>query len=113
MYRPLRFINPLASAPISGTDNANDASTIRESHCEHAAAGLTETEKPGFTLTVRKISGDYTLRIEEGKLRVGKCYAMLALILSVFGRIPLEAWVHDRKYRRDMGLAPYGNMGGS
>ena len=93
----MRFINSLASAPIPGTKYANDAPTIRESACEHAAAGLTETEKPGFTVAVRQILGYYTLRIKEGNLRFGECDTVLALILSVFGRIPLKARVHGQR----------------
>ena len=60
---------------------------------------------------MRDILGDDACRVQEGKLRFDKRDTMLSLVLRILGRIPLEAWVHLRKYIRGMGPAPYAYMG--
>jgi hypothetical protein len=97
-YFRLRFINPLASAPIAGIENSNYVTAVRETHGQHATANLSETIEPWLAFAVIEIPSDHTRRIQECRLRVRKRHAVLTLVQRVLGRVPLEAWARRQKY---------------
>jgi hypothetical protein len=58
----------LAFAPVSGAEDADDVSTIREAHRHHASIDPAEAVVPPFARAMGEILRDHTVRISESEL---------------------------------------------
>jgi len=85
------LIDHSASSPVTSPEDSDHSGTVGETDRQNAVANLTETEIPGFYVTVGKILGNDAVGVGEGKLRFPERDAMLLLVLSIFPWIPLEA----------------------
>ena len=63
LYLVFAVIDRLASAPISGADDANHVAPISKTDSENSTLNLAETVKPLFGLAVTEISRDDAMRI--------------------------------------------------
>ncbi len=90
VYTIFCLINPFAFTPISSPYDPDHVIPNDEPDRHHAAANFTETKVSTFRRTVLCVIGNESIWIQKCKLRFRKCQAMLALILIIFDRVPLE-----------------------
>jgi hypothetical protein len=72
VYLIFALIDRLSFAPITGADDSNNRSAVREPHCEHTAVNFSEAIKPFFGLAVRLVLGYHALRVRKGVLGTGE-----------------------------------------
>jgi hypothetical protein len=76
VYLIFALIDRLSFAPITGADDSNNRSAVRE---------------PPFGLAVRLVLGNHALRVRKGVLGAGKRDSVFSLILGVLVGVPIQA----------------------
>lgn len=76
-YVRVGFMELLASAPVSGADDTNEISAVRESDRENAIGHTAETVEARLGQTVLQVPGYDTTGIEECHLSFCKRHAVL------------------------------------
>jgi hypothetical protein len=85
------LIDRLSFAPITGADDSNNRSAVREPHREHTAVNFAEAIEPFFGLAVCLVLGYHALRVRKGVLGTGEGNPVLSLILGVLVWVPIKA----------------------
>jgi hypothetical protein len=110
VYLGVRFIDPLASAPIAGADNANHVSAVGEPDCQDARTDTAETVEALFGTAVGEVTSNDTVGVQESELRLLKRDTVLRSVLRVLDGVPFEAG-HGYHYSEGMAQTPYRDMG--
>jgi 2,3-bisphosphoglycerate-independent phosphoglycerate mutase len=85
------LIDLLALSPVASTEDANDATSVREPHSEDSAATATEAEVAGFLgRAVSEVLGENSVNVQERAGGLKEADAMLLLVGTVLTSIPLE-----------------------
>lgn len=100
MYLIFALINCLAFPPITGANDTDDPTALSKTDGENAAPDLAETEIPCLVFTVRKVLGDYAVRVGEcdcAKEKATPCFSWFSafLLLSHLNR---AFFIHSREH---------------
>jgi hypothetical protein len=91
VYRGLRFIYFSAFSPIAGTENSDQFIAVGKTDRHNSICNFPEAVPTFLGLAVRHVFSDNARCIQEGELSFGETDAMLELVRSILGRIPLKA----------------------
>ena len=91
------LIDALASAPITGTKNADDLRSVREANGQNSAPDTPKAVIAPLRLAVGEILGDHATWISERQLCSSERNPVFGLIRKILGRIPIEGGLRDKR----------------